>query len=356
MKKYFLTLCTLGLGMLATLWVCAQSETTTSEKTEKTPGEQLLEFILNPPEKFDFAGMQVMYLRGTPETNYFRLKCDEGLLFNAIGDEFIINNDSIDDLKHYGEVFSRYRDEYWDLKANQLTTWTNRHLKEEENNPIAEYYDFIRASTKSMISLYNITIENTPVLENDNLISYKNSQGDCIKKAVLTYNDQGYLVQSENIFTTPVKLAVKTNESYMIGNVTKYYYGTNNVPPFFPSELHEFAIIKTISNEEETFKTNKLNDYFNHHLNLSPSFNRSNFEIVPSKEDNLQYYWISGTNKVYVDDFSGTVKKVLSHDDINEYLANRKETQSKYRGIYIVLVIISFMVFFFLIMKKSKSK
>lgn len=357
MKRYFLTFCTLALGMLTSLWVCAQSEITASEKTEKTPGEQLIEFVLNPPEKFDFAGMQVTYFSARAITNYFRLKRDNTLLFNAIGDEFIVNDNPICDLKHYGTLFSRYRDEYWDFKPNQLTTWTNHHLKEENKiNQMIMLRDNAEKYISEMISLFHTSPKNITTLENKNTISHKDGDGNCLSKETLIYNDQGYLIQDKIIYTTPIKLSPKTGEKYTLGFIREYCYETNRVPLFFPSQLHGFRITKTINNGEESIETNKYYSYFYDHLDLSPSFNKANFEVIPKKEDNLKYYWISGTNTVYEDKASGTIQKVLSEEDVDEYLRSRKKTQSKYRGIYIVLVIISFMVFFFLIMKKSKSK
>ena len=356
MKKYFLTFCTLALGMLTTLWVCAQSETTTSEKTEETPGEQLIEFVLNPPEKFDLAGMQVTYLRGTPETNYFRLKCDEDLLFNAIGDEFIINNDSIGDLKHYGMVFSRYRDEYWNLNGNQLITWTNLHLKEEKGwNQILDLEDYAIKNLKEKISLFRISRNKTPFLENKNLISYNDKDGNCVSKENLIYDNHGYLIQDKITATTPIKLISDAGELYMVGVIREYHYEIKAIPSFFPTEIHGFSINKIINDGKEILETNKYFSYFFDHLDLSPSFNKANFEIIPKKEDNIDYYWISGTNTVYEDKTSGTIQKTLSYDDVNEYLANRKKTQSKYRGIYLVLaIIISGTVIFFAIKRKER--
>ena len=129
-------------------------------------------------------------------------------------------------------------------------------------------------------------------------------------------------------------------EKYCLGGILEYRYGTNRVPSFFPSEIHSFTIDKIIENKVEEIQTNKVHSYFFNHLDLSPTFNKVDFAVEPTATENyFERYWISGTNKVYIDKNSGTIQKVLSHKDYQKILDKRDKKQSKYRMFYVILII-----------------
>ncbi|MBO4715633.1 MAG: hypothetical protein J5672_05995, partial [Verrucomicrobia bacterium] len=88
MKKQLLIFGALCLVMLGGLWVSAQTE---SPAAEKTPGEQLIEFMLNPPQKYDMGGSTANTFRSQP--TYFRMKVDKDMLFYgfSIKDQSVVN-------------------------------------------------------------------------------------------------------------------------------------------------------------------------------------------------------------------------------------------------------------------------
>ncbi len=306
----------------------------------KTPGEQLIDFMMNPPDKFDFGGMHVVYQNGTESTNYFRMKKDGEFLFDAIGESPIISGSPLGALKHYGFIWSRYGDEYWDLRGNQLTTWTNHHLIEEEKNPFSSLEQSSTGNVINHISLFFIASNKRPFHENKSLIVFKDKEGQILNRSDLVYDSQGYLIEQKTLLESPIKLYLKNVEKYCLGGILEYRYGTNRVPSFFPSEIHSFTIDKIIENKVEEIQTNKVHSYFFNHLDLSPTFNKVDFAVEPTATENyFERYWISGTNKVYIDKNSGTIQKVLSHKDYQKILDKRDKKQSKYRMFYVILII-----------------
>ena len=109
MKRYFLTLCTLALGMLITLWVCAQSETTVSEKAEKNPGDQLIEFLQNLPSKYE---LEVESRLGTNKTYYKIKRDDSNLFFGYSSDPLFFATNKTDKLSNF-HITCNNGNEYW---------------------------------------------------------------------------------------------------------------------------------------------------------------------------------------------------------------------------------------------------
>lgn len=167
----------LALFICCFAYICLAQETNdpAADSPAKTPGEQLIDFMMNPPDKFDFGGMHVVYQNGTESTNYFRMKKDGKILFDAIGESPIISGSPLRVLKHYGFIWSRYGDEYWDLRGNQLTTWTNHHLIEEEKNPFSSLEQSSTENVINHISLFFIANNKRPFHENKSLIVFKES-------------------------------------------------------------------------------------------------------------------------------------------------------------------------------------
>ena len=77
MKKQILIFGIFCLGLLTSLWICAQTENTISENTEKNSGDQLIEFLQNLPSKYE-AGIESK-LTGRESTFYDVQKDDFNL-------------------------------------------------------------------------------------------------------------------------------------------------------------------------------------------------------------------------------------------------------------------------------------
>ena len=135
MKKQLLIFYVLCLGMLGNLWTNAQTE---SPAVEKTPGEQLIEFMLNPPQKYDMGGSTVNTFKSQP--SYFRMKVDKDMLFYGFStkDQSVANRSDLGKVDFYFSAWSRYQNEYWKVAGKSLTLWTNTGKTSEMNNPILQ--------------------------------------------------------------------------------------------------------------------------------------------------------------------------------------------------------------------------
>ena len=203
LKKYFLTFCTFALG-LSTLWVCAQSETTASENTEKTPGEQLIEFLQNLPSKYE---LEVESRLGTNKTYYKIKRDDSNLFFGYSSDPLFFATNKTDKLSNF-HITCNNGNEYWWLNERDLTTWTNKGKKDELESV---YVQEILRATNSAKSFFSI-IRGLQIASwtDPNHFSITNSQGEITENSSFTRDDEGYILKQTVIFTSP---QVSTNEN-----------------------------------------------------------------------------------------------------------------------------------------------
>ncbi|MBR4248719.1 MAG: hypothetical protein IKQ24_01040 [Verrucomicrobia bacterium] len=355
MKKYFLTLCTLGLGMLAALWVCAQSETTASEKTEKTPGEQLLEFMMNPPEKFDIGGIIIHASGFSPgieydKTNYFRSRLDteERVSSGFSRNRDIIEREKTGDLSDYDSIAGQCEDSYWLYGGNQLTTWTNRGIASESNNDLLNQVNSFKTQAKNFICLF---FPQNYVRISADTFDILNDEGKPVLKCTIQRNEKGFITEFE-LMSIKLNSPSEGVEQILVGQKFEFSYQNKLSIPFFPSEVcHYFIYQNTKGSKEITQK--EISTYQYVHLNLNPEFQKSDFELQPVNEG-VKRFWVEGTNIVFVED--GVKDRILSHQEVVELDKMIRQKQPKYRGIYIILAIAAFIVCVLLIFRNKKNR
>ncbi|MBQ7589902.1 MAG: hypothetical protein IJU47_04365 [Verrucomicrobia bacterium] len=349
MKKQILAFGVFCLGLLTSLWVCAQSETTTAEKTEKTPGEQLLEFMMNPPEKYDVGGY-VEYLLGEKRTNYFRMLRDGDFsLFEGDGtNSEIISSEGLCDLKKYNSIFSKCNEYYYSLGAGTFTTWTNNEKQPLENELLKQYRSKIETQKNELFPL-SFILKYSKFLDKNHLdISTPNAGSG---SAFLERDSDGRIIRFAFLEKSD-KNKGDTSSEYSSGLEYLLEYTRNVGPDFYPSAMK----MGLIHNEKNQLITNHYSIYHFHHLTLDPHFEKSYFTIEPSKDMPLKRYWIAGTNTVFFDTNTGTLDRVYSYEELAKEKSMQAPPQSKYRGIYITLLVVALVGGCLLIARKLGKK
>lgn len=353
MKKYFLTLCTLALGMLTTLWVCAQSENTAAEKAEKTPGEQLIEFAQNPPENFDLGGTEINNHHNTSfdKNVAFRVKRDGKNIFDSKGNESILSQENIGNLTSYRYIWSKYENAYWQYGGKSLTTWTN--WKGETNiftfNEKAKEQSILRyISFLAKPSVTNFVKEGRKWIGSGQTDEYN------IKEEYY-FDENGFLVMCT--FQNELKDLSKAPPVELAGSITEYSYSKEMPLSFLPSDVNLTLITRYNEKPEPRYETNQ-SAYVYHfeHLELGKKFKKSDFELIPTeKDDNIKHYWVEGTNTLYQGE-DNLVNRVLTRDEFDVLQQQTETRQSKYRGIYIVLACLGCALCIFLILRRKNDK
>lgn len=309
MKRYFLTFCTLALGILTALWVCAQPENTAAENSEKTPGDQFLEFMMNPPEKYDVGGY-VEYLLGKKRTNYFRMLRDGDFsLFEGSGtNPEIISSEGLCDLKKYKSIFSKYNEYYYSLGAGTFTTWTNKSKQPLENELLKQYRSKIEFQKNELFPLSSI-LKYSKSLGKDHFdISAPNAGSASV---FLERDSDGRIIRLTFLEKSDKNKGDISSE-YSSGLEYLLEYTRNVGPDFYPSTMKMGSIL----NKENQLITNYYSIRHFHHVTLDPRFEKSQFIIEPPKDMPLERYWIVGTNTVFFNKDTQMLDRIYNGSEI----------------------------------------
>ncbi|MBQ7589370.1 MAG: hypothetical protein IJU47_01620 [Verrucomicrobia bacterium] len=354
MKKQFLIFSTLCLGMLGSFELYAQTE---SPAAEKTPGEQLIEFMLNPPQKYDMGGSTVNTFRSQP--TYFRMKVDKDMLFYGFStkDQSVANRSDLGKVDSYFSAWSRYQNEYWKTIGKNLTLWTNTGKASEMNNPILQKEKDMVSKALNYISLFSFSEEEAIVKGPEGNFIIQDKQKEKKADVIFEMDEQGYLKTRTILYPSPQNVS-EENPTYALGNRMECSYQKGKTPDFFPSEIKVYDLIGKFNSTE--IQTNFYSSYIFDHLDLDPQFSRKDFALGENEGDtDLKIYWVSGTNVLYKTS-EGTPQRVLTDEEVIQNWDEQKKLTSsqpaKNRGIYIVLAVIAFLGHFFLILKKSNRK
>lgn len=354
MKKQLLIFGALCLGMVGSLWMNAQAE---SPAAEKTPGEQLIEFMLNPPQKYDMGGSTVNTFKSQP--SYFRMKMDKDMLFYGFStkDQSVSNRSDLGSVDSYFSAWSRYQNEYWKTIGKNLTLWTNTGKASEMNNPILQREKDMISQALDYISLFSFSEEETIVKDSEGNFIIQNKQKEKKADVIFEMDEQGYL-KTRTILYPPPQNVSEENPTYALGNRMECSYQKGKTPDFFPSEIKVYDLIGKYNSTE--IQTNFYSSDIFDHLDLDPQFSRKDFALGENEGDtDLKIYWVSGTNVLYKTS-EGTPQRVLTDEEVIQNWDEQKKLTSsqpaKNRGIYIVLAVIAFLGLFFLILKKSNRE
>ena len=344
MKKQILTFGVFCLGLLTSLWVCAQSE-----NTEKTPGDQLLEFMMNPPEKYDVGGY-VEHLLGKKRTNYFRMLRDGDFsFFEGSGtNPEIISSEGLCDLEKYKSIFSKYNEYYYSLGAGTFTTWTNNEKQPLENDLLKQYRSKIEFQKNELFPLSSILKHSIPLNKDHFDISASNAGSASV---FLERDSDGRIIRLTFLEKSD-KNKGDTSSEYSSGLEYILEYTRNVGPDFYPCTMKMGSIL----NKENQLITNYYSIRHFHHVTLDPRFEKSQFIIEPPKDMPLERYWIVGTNTVFFDTNTGTLDRVYSYEELAKEKSMQAPPQSKYRGIYITLLVVALVGGCLLIARKLGKK
>lgn len=356
MKKYFLTFCTLALGMLTALWVCAQSENTASEKT---PGEQLLEFQKNLPAKYDVGLIRIQQTgNGQWDTYYHRVKKDGDLAyFKAVGlTTNTLYSTEIGPLANYLFIRSKYENAYWKSGKSsenqlELTTWTNKGIPSEENNQFLEGMNLSFKSDASMLKIIAGLKEAVPESHNHYYIT--NEMGEKIASFSLIFDEQGRIIRQDFVNDVPRYPFGVTNVS-LLGSVYHFGYETNLGVPFFPSKTISMDIYK-IFKEDGSIRvsTNYSGTNFYVYLNTNPNLDKSKFALIPYDTDNYKHFWVEGTNILFTN-YYGKIDRLLTKEEADELNKAYEMRNSNYRYLYFILAFVIILITFILTIRIKK--
>lgn len=354
MKKQLLILSALCLGMLGSLWVNAQAE---SPAAGKTPGEQLIEFMLNPPQKYDMGGSTANTFRSQP--TYFRMKVDKDMLFygTSVKDKSIADRSDLGQTDSYFSAWSRYQNEYWKVANKNLTLWTNTGKASEMNNPILQKEKDMVSKALNYISLFSFSEEEAIVKGPEGNFIIQNKQKEKKADVIFELDEQGYLKTRTILYPLPQDVS-KENPTYALGNRMECSYQKGKTPDFFPSEIKVYDLIGKFNSTE--IQTNFYSSYIFDHLDLDPQFSRKDFALGENEGDtDLKIYWVSGTNVLYKTS-EGTPQRVLTDEEVIQNWDEQKKLTSAHtprkNGVYIVLAVIALLGISFFAMRKSHRK
>ena len=354
MKKQLLIFGAFCLGMLGSLWVNAQAE---SPAAGKTPGEQLIKFMLNPPQKYDMGGERKDLWTHTPY--YFRVKSDRDMLFHgeSIKDETIMNRSDLGSVDSYFSAWSRYQNEYWKTIGKNLTLWTNTGKASEMNNPILQREKDMISQALDYISLFSFSEEETIVKDSEGNFIIQDKQKEKKADVIFEMDEQGYLKTRTILYPLPQNVSDE-NPAYALGNRMECSYQKGKTPDFFPSEIKVYDLIGKYNSTE--IQTNFYSSYIFDHLDLDPQFSRKDFALGENEGDtDLKIYWVSGTNVLYKTS-EGTPQRVLTDEEVIQNWDEQKKLTSAHtprkNGVYIVLAVIALLGISFFAMRKSHRK
>ena len=354
MKKQLLIFSAFCLGMLGSFGLYAQ---TGSPAAEKTPGEQLIEFMLNPPQKYDMGGERKDLWTHTPY--YFRVKSDKDMLFHgeAIKDETIMNRSDLGKVDSYFSAWSRYQNEYWKVAGKSLTLWTNTGKASEMNNPILQREKNMISQALDYISLFSFSEEETIVKDSEGNFIIQNKQKQKKADVIFEMDEQGYLKTRTILYPLSQNVS-EENPTYALGNRMECSYQKGKTPDFFPSEIKVYDLISKYNSTE--IQTNFYSSYIFDHLDLDPQFSRKDFALGENEGDtDLKIFWVSGTNVLYKTS-EGTPQRMLTDEEVIQNWDEQKKLTSAHtprkNGIYIVLAVIAVLGISFFAMRKSHRK
>ena len=354
MKKQLLIFYVLCLGMLGNLWTNAQTE---SPAVEKTPGEQLIEFMLNPPQKYDMGGSTVNTFKSQP--SYFRMKVDKDMLFYGFStkDQSVANRSDLGKVDFYFSAWSRYQNEYWKVAGKSLTLWTNTGKTSEMNNPILQREKNMISQALGYISLFSFSEEETIVKDSEGNFIIQDKQKEKKADVIFEMDEQGYLKTRTILYPLPQDVS-KENPTYALGNRMECSYQKGKTPDFFPSEIKNYDLIGKFDSTE--IQTNFYSSYIFDHLDLDPQFSRKDFALGENERDtDLKIYWVSGTNVLYKTS-EGTPQRMLTDEEVIQNWDEQKKLTSAHtprkNGIYIILAVIAVLGISFFAMRKSHRK
>ena len=354
MKKQLLIFGAFCLGMLGSFELYAQAG---SPAAEKTPGEQLIEFMLNPPQKYDMGGSTANTFRSQP--SYFRMKMDKDMLFYGFStkDQSVANRSDLGSVDSYFSAWSRYQNEYWKTIGKNLTLWTNTGKASEMNNPILQREKDMIFKTLGYISLFSFSEEETIVKDSEGNFIIQDKQKEKKADVIFEMDEQGYLTARTTLYPSPQNVS-EENSTYALGNRMECSYQKGKIPDFFPSEIKVYDLIGKFNSTE--IQTNFYSSYIFDHLDLDPQFSRKDFALGENEGDtDLKIYWVSGTNVLYKTS-EGTPQRVLTDEEVIQNWDEQKKLTSAHtprkNGVYIVLAVIAVLGISFFAMRKSHRK
>ena len=289
MKKQFLIFSTLCVGLLTILWVCAQTE-----NTKKTPGEQLLEFMKDPPKKYDVGG-SVEYFLGKKRTNYFRILWDGDFsLFDGKGtNSEIIFSKGLCDLEKYKSIFSKYNEYFYSLDSGTFMTWTNSEKQSLENRFSKEYCEQFEIQKNELFPLASF-LQNSKFLDKDRFDISDPNGGTRNGRGFLERDSDGRIIHFA-FLKKSAKNKSDTSSDYSSGWEYSFEYTENVGLDFYPNIIK----LGLIYNKQNQLITNLYSTHHFHHISLDPHFEKSQFTIEPPKDMPLKRLWVSGTNTVF---------------------------------------------------------
>ncbi|MBR4250194.1 MAG: hypothetical protein IKQ24_08585 [Verrucomicrobia bacterium] len=335
MKKQILIFGIFCLGLLTSLWICAQTENTISENTEKNSGDQLIEFLQNLPSKYE-AGIESK-LTGR-ESTYYHVKKDDFNLFYGFSTNVAIL--SSDNLKEIGTYHFTANDNnvYWQLTEKDLTTWTNKGNKTEQDNIYARALMLAESGVTNLF--YIIPMLGNATWTDSNHFSVTN-QSQLISFTI-ERDEQDRIVQLTTLLEKPQVLYTNDEGGIVsqLGGLCKYIYEKNIGIPFFPNTIIQHNLRQVNKDGNISLNTNILTIRNIHYLNLNPSFNNKSFSFDQFDSNSLHQSrsFISGTN---IFNINSSTKEVFRRPEIEEiksadWLAtiSKKAKTNKYQGRY----------------------
>ena len=367
--KLFLQRSVLCALMWMTLCVCvfaALAQEASSEENfhtappkKESPADQLIEFVINPPEKYDLGGMRITYWDSkegdAPE--FFRIKKEGTNIFNSSGidDPGIMSRPDVGALLSYHSIWGSYDQLRWCFIGNSLTTWTNQRPLLGTNDPFYLGEESSINASLALVSLYTrSTVAKMQYAQSNQLVSV-DSQNNVIGAYLYSCNKKGELSGLSLPFEEEVTIQSSTGvEKRIVGIFLRYSYTTNVGLSFFPNEMELYEIVEAEYPETIILETNKQVSYFFDHINITPVFDQSSFSVISTPQDNIRQYWVEGTNQVYIDKRTGVLKRVLSAEEAADLLIGREFKQKEYRKIYYFLVFLLVIGGVFFLPEKSK--
>jgi len=332
--------------LLACCFACVglaqDTKESAADSPAKTPGELLIDFMMNPPDKYDIGVARVKNDPRRDSTTYFRIKRDgDFCLFSARSPHFsILNNETVGELELYDSILSKYADEYWKCGASSLTTWTNKHRSSVEGTPFMKPLTTEKVIMKEIIKILPY-FPKKPFKEEQSFFQIEGEPGSTNSiEGIITLDRLHRIVRLDVTYATPRnRFSSKNDENIplLLGSIYEYRYTTNLSVSFFPNEIYFFDIYK-LSGDEQLF-TNEVCNFLFSFINLNPEYNRENFSIEPKPDSKIKKYWVSGTNTMYVDEFTGVLEKLQTESEWEKEQAKKKYLQNSLRYIYIFLLL-----------------
>ena len=135
MKKQILIFGIFCLGLLTSLWICAQTENTISENTEKNSGDQLIEFLQNLPSKYEL-GVESRLAGFNSSNPYYKIKRNDSNFFYGRGsNSSFITSSNINDWDSFCIVCNN-GNEYWRYNGQKLSSLRENYQEDEEQDQI----------------------------------------------------------------------------------------------------------------------------------------------------------------------------------------------------------------------------